>query len=64
MTNNSSLFHVAVLADKSLEYYILLSFFIFYVFEWSLVCSPRLHLFDGKDSTNSTIVKYDYNLIY
>ncbi len=30
----------------------------FYVFERSLFCSPKLHLFDQKCSKNSDIVKY------
>ncbi len=33
-----------------------------HVFEKSLLCSPRLHLFDQKYSKNSNIVKYYYNL--
>jgi len=32
------------------------------VFEISLFCSPRLHLFDTKYNKNSSIVKYYYNL--
>ncbi len=28
----------------------------------SLLCSPRLHLFDQKYSKNSNIAKYNYNL--
>ncbi len=36
---------------------------IFKYFQWSLLCLPRLHLFDEKYSKNSNIVKYYYNLI-
>ncbi len=32
-----------------------------YVFERSLLCSPRLHLFDQKYIKNSNMVKYYYN---
>ncbi len=35
---------------------------LFNVFERSLFCSPRLHLFDQKYFKNSKIVKYFYNL--
>ncbi len=34
----------------------------FYVFERSLFCPPKLHLFDLKYNKNSNIVKYYYNL--
>jgi len=40
----------------------LLSGRFFHVFERSLFCSPRLHLFDKKYSKNCNIVKYFYNL--
>ncbi len=30
-------------------------------YEWSLLCSPTLHLFDQKCIKNSTILKYDYS---
>ncbi len=33
-----------------------------YVFEISLLCSPKLHLFDPKYSENSNIMKNYYNL--
>ncbi len=36
--------------------------FFFNVFERSLLCSPKLHLFDQKYNKNSNIVKYYYNL--
>ncbi len=33
-----------------------------YVFERSLLCSTRLHLFEQKYSKNSNILKYYYHL--
>jgi len=36
---------------------------MFSVFERSLICSPRLHLFAKKYSKNSNIMKYYYNYI-
>ncbi len=46
---------------ENTKYTVLFKTSFFYVFEWSLLCSSRLHLFDKKYSKNCSIVKYYCN---